>query len=161
VGRYALNVIGYSIRSRPKSHHHLQGKDFVLTNARWLSWLSIGLVGGFIITSKLRGYADIVVSLKWFPLHLPIDLIAIISVWLRITKIDLGQKTTGIGKVVSQKSKAVIACMMAIRIGEGRYLREITTPAENAGVTKVGHWLPTISKNERIIPNYCLMLIMG
>ena len=155
MGKYAQSVIGYSIGSRNKSRHHLRDRDIAPTNVKWLRWLIIGVVGKHIIINRLKGFADIVASLKWLLLHLLIDLIVTANVWLKIIKIGLKQKTIGIGKVVLPKSKAVIIYMRGIRIGERRYSRGTTLLAECAGLTKVVYWLPIISGNERIIPNYC------
>jgi len=157
MGRDAPSVDEYFIGSQSKSLRRLLGRSIALISVRWLLWLIIGLGGKLIITSKLKGFVDIVASLKWLPLHSLIDLIVIANVWQRITKIDLGQKIIGIGRVVSRKSKAVITYTKVIRNGGRQYLRGMVILAKCVVITKAVYWLPITSKNERIIPNCCLL----
>jgi len=161
MGRYALNVISYFIKSRTKNRHHLRGKSIVQTSARWLSWLSIGLVERLTIISKLKEFADIVANPKWLLLHIHIDHIAIANVWLKITKIGSKQRIIGIGKVVLPKNNVGITYTKATKNGGRQYSSEMAILAKAVEQTKVAYWLPTISRNERTIPNYCLMQIMA
>lgn len=157
MGRNVLSAIGCFTRSRARNHRHLLGKSIVLMDVRWLSWLTTGLVGKHTITARLRGYADTVGNQKRLPLPLLTDLIVTASAWQKITKTGSGRKTTGIGKAVSLKNKAVIAYMMAIRNGGKQCSSGMGILVKNVGIIKAVYWLPIISKNERTTPTYCSM----
>lgn len=113
------------------------------------------------IISKLKEFVGIVASLKWLPPLLLIGHIAIVNVWLKITKIGTRQKIIGIGKAVSQRSNAVIAYMTATRNGEGQCSNVTAMFARYVKLTKAVYWLLTTFKSDKITPNYCLIWIMG
>ena len=156
----ALKSVLFAVESLVKSdrnHIYSENRNAVPANAMLNYQLLIALARKHTIINELNGFADIVASQKWLLLRLLIDPIVIADVWLKITKIDTKQKITGIGKVVLRRSKAVITYMKDTRLGESRYLRGIIMLAMNVGLIKAGYWLPTISRNERIIPAFCLM----
>ena len=149
--------VALNLARSDRSHIYLENRSVAQGDVMLGYRLVIAWVRRLIIINGLKGFADIVASLKWFLLYLPIDLIVIADVWQWILGTDIRQRITGIGKVVLQRNKAVITYMMAIRNGGNRYFRGTVTLAESAGQMEVAYWLPTISRNGRIILNYCLI----
>ena len=153
----ALFVIINLGRSRRKSHISLEGGSVVPDNVTQGYRLLTALAKRLTIINKLKGLVGTVANPKWLLLHLPIDLIVTDNVWLRIIRIGLLQKIIGIGKVALPRNKAVIIYMRDIRLGGKQFSRGMVILAESVRQIKVVYSLLIISRNERIIPNFCLM----
>jgi len=101
--------------------------------------LLIVLARKLIITSRLKGFADIVARSEWLLLHILRDLTVIADVWQWITGIGNVKKIIGTGREVLLKSNAVIVCMRGIRHGGSRYLEGMVMPVENVEQIKAGY----------------------